>query len=146
MLKPATWGVLLLSGMALTSAYAADAEAQAASHFQTGLAYERLGRLSEAYTQLQLAAVLGPNDARVASALGIVACRVGRVDEAQRALERAITLEPNSIASYYELALIYEKKNLKDRALDAWQRFAQLNNDAPLRITAQKHIQFLQAH
>ena len=117
---------------------------QAATHFQSGLAYERLGRLEEAYTHLQLACVLDANDAKMSLALGIVALRLGRDDVALRALERSITLDANSAASYYQLALLYEKQNAVDRAIDSWHRFLDLNPDEMLKLEARKHIRFLE--
>jgi tetratricopeptide (TPR) repeat protein len=121
------------------------ADGPAAQHFQTGLAYERLGRFDEAYAELQLAFALDPDDAPTAVALGVVACRLGRIEVAQRALERSIAVDSNSIASYYQLALIYEKNGTVDRALDAWHRFLSLNQDETLKIIAKKHIQNLEA-
>ncbi len=120
--------------------YAEDLGAQ---HFQTGLAYERLGRYDEAYTELQLAFALNQDDVQMAVALGVVACRLGRIDVAQRALERSIAVDSNSVASYYHLALIYEKQGITDRALDAWHRFSSLTQDERLKGVAQKHIQVL---
>jgi tetratricopeptide (TPR) repeat protein len=117
----------------------------AADHYQTGLAYERLGRYSEAYTELQLAANLNPEDAMVATALGIVATRLGNYDEALRALEHSITLEAASCASYFELAFLYEKKNMPERAVESWNRFLALSQDEPLKRIARKHIVYLQA-
>jgi tetratricopeptide (TPR) repeat protein len=121
------------------------ADGPAAQHFQTGLAYERLGRFDEAYTELQLSFALDPDDAQNAVALGVVACRLGRIEVAQRALERSIAIDSNSIASYYQLALIYEKNGTVDRALDAWHRFLSLNQDETLKMIAKKHIQNLEA-
>ncbi len=118
----------------------------AANHYQAGLAYERLGRLQEAYTQLQLACVLDANDPRIALALGIVALRLTREDVAQRNLERSITLDANSAASYYLLALLYEKHKASDRALDSWNRFLELNPDEQLKLEARKHIHFLESN
>jgi tetratricopeptide (TPR) repeat protein len=118
--------------------------APAAQHFQTGLAYERLGRYDEAYTQLQLASNLDSQNAQVAVALGIVASRLGRYDQAQRALEHSVALNANSCASYYQLALIYEKKALYDRALESWHRFLGLTQDEALKALARKHIAYLQ--
>jgi len=97
----------------------AYAESASTQHFQTGLAYERLGRYDEAYTELQLSFALDPDDVPNAVALGVVACRLGRTGVAQRALERSVTVDSNAIASYYHLALIYEKNGTVDRALDA---------------------------
>ena len=121
------------------------ADGPATQHFQTGLAYERLGRYDEAYTELQLAFALNPNDAQMALALGIVACRLGRLEAAQRALERSISVDSSSIASYYHLALLYEKNGTTDRALDAWHRFLSLSQDETLKSIAKKHIQYLEA-
>ena len=54
------------------------AEAPGDQHFQAGLAYERLGRYDDAYTELQLAFALDQDNAELALALGIVASRLGR--------------------------------------------------------------------
>ena|SRR5437879_2048717 len=121
------------------------ADGPAVQHFQTGLAYERLGRYDEAYTELQLAFALDQDDVPKAVALGVVACRLGRLEVAQRALERSISIDSNSIASYYHLALIYEKNGVTDRAVDAWHRFLSLSQDDILRMMAKKHIQYLES-
>jgi tetratricopeptide (TPR) repeat protein len=118
----------------------------AVNHYQSGLAYERLGRLEDAYTELQLACVLDTNDATKSLALGLVAVRLGRYDVAQRALEHSITIDANSIASYFVLALLYEKQSVWDRALDCWNRFLPLNQDDELKLIAQKHVQYLEIH
>ena len=134
---------LLLFLLLPLRAFADDPVAQ---HFQTGLAYERLGRYDEAYTELQLAFALDQNNTELAAALGIVACRLGRMDVALRALERSISLNSNSVASYFELGLLYEKQGKADRALDAWRRFLSLSQDNVLKTVAQKHIQYLELH
>jgi tetratricopeptide (TPR) repeat protein len=126
-------------------ASAADAADAATTHYQQGLAYERLGRLEEAYTELQLACTLQTDDARMSLALGIVALRLRRDDVAQRNLEHSIALDAGSIASYYELAYLYEKQHLADRAIDSWHRFLELNQDEVLRGEARKHIKWLEA-
>src|SRR5438132_780021 len=122
--KQILWIALLIAHCAALSF--ADPNQTAASRYQSGLAYERLGRLEEAYTELQLACALDPGDARMALALGVVALRLTRDEVAQRALEQSITLDANSTASYYELAYLYEKQQTDDRAIDSWNRFLQL--------------------
>jgi len=130
----------------MISAAAAQAEMISGDHFQTGMAYERLGRYQEAYTELQVASNLNPGDARIATALGIVAARLGNYDEALRALEHSIALDADSCASYFELGLVYERKKLPERALESWNRFLALNHDDSLKAMARKHIAALQAH
>ena len=137
--------ILFLAHCSLLVAHGASATGPVDQHFQTGLAYERLGRYDEAYTELQLAFALDQNNTELALALGIVACRLGRLEAAQRALERSLSLDSNSVASYYQLALLYEKKGIVDRAQDAWQRFLSLSQDESLKAVAQKHIQYLEA-
>jgi tetratricopeptide (TPR) repeat protein len=122
------------------------ADGPATQHYQTGLAYERLGRYDEAYTELQLAFALNPDDGPTALALGVVASRLGRLDLARRALERSISVDSGSIASYFLLGLLYEKNGTTDRALDAWHRFVSLSQDEALKLIAKKHIQYLEAH
>ncbi|HVO33212.1 MAG TPA: hypothetical protein VMU17_04795 [Elusimicrobiota bacterium] len=124
----------------------ADALTEANRHYRTGLAYERLGRLDQAYTELQLAANLNPSNAAMALAVGTVASHLGRWDEAQRALEHSIALDAASCASYYELALVYESKNMDDRSLENWHRFTLLALDDTLKAVARKHIAHLETH
>ena len=123
--------------------FSADPSATSVTHFQSGLAYERLGRYDDSYTELQLATNLDQENPQMALALGVVANRLGRYDEALRALEHSIALDANSTASYFELALLYEKKGLSDRALESWHRFVQLSQDEPLKVMAKKHIEYL---
>jgi tetratricopeptide (TPR) repeat protein len=134
-----------LAGLASLSLFAASPIEQGQQRFQQGLAYERLGRLTDAYTELQLANTLDPASAPVAVALGIVASRLERYEAAQRALEQSITLDANSAVSYYQLALIYEHLDQKDRAVDAWHRFAGLTQEESFKQMAQKHIRHLEA-
>ena len=136
------FGVWLL--LCCPSGWGASPEETAETHYQTGLAYERLGRTEEAYTELQLACALDDNDGAFATALGVVACRLGRFAEAQRALEHSIVLDAGSIASYYHLALLYEKQGQWDRAMDSWHRFTQLNQNEELKLIARRHIENLQ--
>ena len=121
------------------------AEGPADQHFEAGLAYERLGRYEEAYTELQLGFALDQDRADLALALGLIAGRLGRLDVAQRALERSIAVDADSVASYYQLGLLYEKKGAGDRALDAWHRFVSLSPDETLKAIAQKHLQYLES-
>ena len=122
----------------------ADPSDIALNHFQSGLAYERLGRYDDAYTELQLAANLEQDNPQMALAVGIVANREGRYDEALRSLEHSIAIDANSTAAYFELALLYEKKGLTDRSLECWHRFARLTQDEPLKSVAKKHIEYLE--
>ena len=134
--------------LAVAPAFAADPaplSTPAQQHFLQGMAYERLGRLPEAYSELQIASTLEAGNAQMALALGDVACRLGRIDPARRALEQSITLDAASVASYFMLAMIYESKGITDRALDSWHRFAGLTQDELLKQLAQKHIRRLEA-
>ena len=139
--------ILFVASLATLGGVTAGAEEpisdQASQHFLQGLAYERLGRLQPAYSELQIAATLAPLDAQVALAMGTVAARLGRIDAAQRALELSISIDAASVGSYFQLAMIYESKRLNDRALDAWHRFAGLTQDDLLKQLAQKHIRRL---
>jgi tetratricopeptide (TPR) repeat protein len=143
--KPRPYIFLFVLFAICRPSFAADPAAEASQHFQQGLAYERLGRIDDAYTELQLASNLDSSSAAIALALGLVASRTGNIEVAQRALEQSISIEANSVASYHLLALIYEKEGQTDRALDAWHRFAQLNQDEMLREQAKKHIQYLES-
>jgi len=122
------------------------AEGPGDQHYQAGLAYERLGRYDESYTELQLGFAVDQDNAGLALALGVVASRLGRIEVAQRALERSIAIDSDSVASYYQVALLYEKKGANDRAADAWHRFLSLSPDETLKSVAERHIQYLESH
>jgi Flp pilus assembly protein TadD len=126
-------------------AYADEASQTAHKHYLSGLAYERLGRLEEAYTQLQLACALESKDARMALALGVVSLRLGNDEVAQRSLEQSVAIDANSTASYYQLAFLYEKLKATDRAIDSWNRFLELTRDDVLKLEARKHLQYLES-
>jgi tetratricopeptide (TPR) repeat protein len=135
-------GLLLM----LLVAMPAIADSPGDQHYQAGLAYERLGRYDEAYTELQLAFAVNQDNADLALALGMVASRLGRLEVAGRALERSIAIDSDSEASYYQLALLYEKAGASTRASDAWHRFLSLGPDAALKSLAERHIQYLESH
>jgi tetratricopeptide (TPR) repeat protein len=134
-----------LTACLLTPVFAEESAQTADQHFNTGLAYERLGRLDEAYTELQLASALDAQDVAKALALGVVAFRLSRYDIAKRALEQSVILDGNSIASYYELALIYEMQPAKDPAIEAWHRFLEFNVDSSLKAGISQRLQILEA-
>ena len=85
----------------------------------------------------------GPKDPEVYIRLGFAYARLEQADDAQRAFESAVNLDPKKAVAHYMLGLIYEKKDLRDKALAAWKTCLENTQDPRMRETAVKHIHHL---
>jgi len=88
---------------------AAVKRAQAAERARRGLALNREGRLAEAVAELEAAAGLDPDSARIRSDLGFVYLYAGRVEDALREQRAALAREPGLAQARYGLGLALEK-------------------------------------
>lgn len=58
---------------------------------------------------------------------------------------KAISIEPQNPNLYYTLALIYEKKNDKEKAIESWKNVLKFSKNKKLSDIALKHIEVLQS-
>jgi len=84
--------------------------AQAAESAQRGLALNRAGKLVEAVSELEAAATLDPDSARIRSDLGFVYLYAGRVEDAIRSQRAALDRDPRLAQAHYGLGLALEKR------------------------------------
>ena len=99
--------------------------------------------LTTTAAKLELALITQPNNVEFHIKLGFTYTRLGKADDAQRAFENAVRLDPKKAIAHYMLGLIYEKKNLKDKAIAAWRACLDTAVDPHLRETAIKHLNTL---
>ena len=84
---------------------AAVKRAQAIERARTGLGLNRAGRLPEAAAELEAAASLDPDNARIASDLGFIYLYAGRAEDAVRQQRAALVRDPRLAQAHYGLGL-----------------------------------------
>lgn len=106
---------------------------------------EKIAKLTKAAETLEAKIKAHPENAELNIKLGFTYTRLQKVEDAQRAFENAARLDPKREISFYMLGLIYEKKGLKDKAVEAWK--ACLANsgadDEHMRDMSIKHLHHL---
>ncbi|MBI4248419.1 MAG: tetratricopeptide repeat protein [Elusimicrobia bacterium] len=75
---------------------------------------------------------------------GLLNRSLGQTDQAEQAFTRLLEISPKDVGAHFMLALIYEKKKLREKAIDAWSQCLTLSGSPKLQIIANKHIQQLQ--
>lgn len=97
-------------------------------------------------TKTAIEAELGkdPENSELWVHLGHAWLQLKNVEEARRAFEKALALNPKNLRTQFMLALIYEKKELTEKAAAAWK--ACLDSPDPyVREVAQKHLHHLES-
>lgn len=102
---------------ALKATLEADPKHQAAA-LRLGILYEQQGKLDEALASYERARNINPKspdgvgaEVSIHSVKGNLATRAGQLDEAVAEFEQAIEIQPKNTANYYNLGLVYTKKN-----------------------------------
>ncbi len=110
-----------------------DAQQQARTFFQEGLAHFQAGRLAQAERSFDAALSLAPGRPSVLTNLGVVRLQLGRPDEAAALLQEALAQEPGNLealghggAALAECGRLQEAVALFDRAIAIDPHRAQL--------------------
>jgi Tfp pilus assembly protein PilF len=75
--------------------------------------------------------------------LAFIEQKQGDFDAAQADFEKVIALNPGETSAHYMLALLYEKKGEKRRAMESWQACMDRSADPNMRSVAEKHLKEL---
>jgi len=102
----------------------------AAGQFALGVAYQYLGRYTEAAERYQLAKALSPHDFRPAYNRGTVLIVMGRLKEAEREYSVAIDREPKHPSAYYHRAIARHRLGQYDDAAADATRALELGEPA----------------
>lgn len=62
---------------------------------------------------------------------------------AEENLNKAISLEPRAVPAYYMLAMLYEKQQEWDKAVQKWENIIKYTRNEELKKLAEKHLQQL---
>ena len=95
-----------------------------------GLAYDDLGRSTEAMEDYTQAIRIKPDYAEAHTNLGIVYSKLGRYQDAIAAYEQAIRIKPDCTDAYYNLGVAYDDKlGLHQKAIDAYKQAIRIKPD-----------------
>jgi Flp pilus assembly protein TadD len=97
-----------------------------------GRAHGGAGNLERAIAQLEMAHQLSPSDPEVSILLGELEQQRENVDDAYVAFRRATRLAPDDIRGWSGLALTAEALGFEQEAVDAYERWAELEREQGL--------------
>ncbi|HCQ38716.1 MAG TPA: hypothetical protein DIV39_06140 [Verrucomicrobiales bacterium] len=106
------------------------------AHFMLGVCHYRLSNLDNSKQSLERAVDLDNKNAKAHVFLGNVAGREERDDDAEAHFRTAIEIDPTLSDPYYNLAVIYLRKGLKNEALELYQEALKRGADPNLEFEA----------
>ena len=102
------------------------------THFDLGVALDRLGRLPEAISEYQRALERNPNHKDALNYLGVSFVRQGRLDQAARQFERLVATDPDNADAHTNLGAVFLTQGAHDLADREFRAALQLNPDHAL--------------
>ena len=118
-------------------------QAQAAGIGQEAGKHQSVEELIKDAAALEAAITQNPGNIELHLRLGFAYSRLEKADDAQRAFESVVRLDSKRAIAHYMLGLIYEKKGLRERAIDSWKACLDNAAEQHLRETALKHLHHL---
>src|SRR4051812_41134370 len=103
---------------------------EAGAHQDLGLAYYRAGRMDEGLIELQMARLLGREDAEMLTAIGHIHLAAGRLDEAERTARQAVALDPDLPQARYILGTTLQRTGRSEEAAQHLNALRQLQTTA----------------
>lgn len=105
------------------------------------LMYQQTGKLPAAIEELRAASRDAPDDASIWFSLGNAYLKSGRFRDAELALEKCVSLEPTREQALFNLAVLYEKRGERAKAVASFRKFLETGvPDERRRSLAEKRI------
>ena len=99
------------------------------AQFMIAVCFDRLGEIDQAIAKLEESKKMNPQDVGILFQLGVFYYKAEKYDQARAELEQAVKLTENYSNARYFLGLTYDKLGDKKRALEQFQKVADLNPD-----------------
>jgi len=99
------------------------------AQFMIAVCLDRLGEIDQAIAKLEESKKMNPQDPGITFQLGVFYYKAEKFDLAQTELEQTVKLTENYSNARYFLGLVYDKKNDKAKALEQFEKVAELNPD-----------------
>lgn len=105
----------------------------------------RIGELTRVSSVLEFASQSDPENAEMTVLLGLIYYRLGEADDAQRMFEKTISINPEDASAHFMLAILYEKKKERRKAILAWNRVLETCPYPSMHAIARKHLTVLES-
>jgi len=108
--------------------------------YQQGLVYYKQKKYEEAESHLREAASLDPFSANTHYALANVLLARNQVYDAIRAYEQTVELKPDLFVPLRNLAILYQKKGFRNKAVEMWERALRCSPDEETRKQVREQL------
>ncbi len=108
-----------------------------------GILYVQLDDLNKAAFYYQKAINLEKNSTEPHSGLAFVYSEQGKFKEALAELDLLLKINPNFAMGYFQLGSVYKRLGWKKEAIDAYQRYAEMQPNTPKALEAKQSIEKL---
>ncbi|HYO96318.1 MAG TPA: response regulator, partial [Polyangiaceae bacterium] len=117
-----------------------DLPAEAERALQSGIAAYRAASIDEAIEHLKRGVAIDPLAFRLHFHLGLLLGKKGEVFEAIASLDTAVEINGRHFPALKNLAILYQKAGLRNRAVEMWERALHVAADEPTRQTVRQHL------
>jgi tetratricopeptide (TPR) repeat protein len=108
--------------------------------FNLAVTYQRLGLHKNAVTVLRDLTVRVRGNTEYLFALGNSLFHIGKTEDAEKSFQEVLDTNPTHLKSIYSLAIIYEKRGEKEKAIEMWQRYLKLDPSSDWADKARSHL------
>ncbi|MBI5049028.1 MAG: tetratricopeptide repeat protein [Deltaproteobacteria bacterium] len=96
-------------------------------HMHLGNAYGQIGLMTEAISELQIAANLGPSNTESMIMLASLLAKRGETDRVIIIANKVLSIENENAEAYLLLGISYEKKGMREEAIKSYKKALELN-------------------
>lgn len=129
-----------LSERARSAEEGRDLPAEAERALQAGIAAYRADSIDEAIEHLKRGVAIDPLAFRLHFHLGLLLGKKGEVFEAIASLDAAVEINGRHFPALKNLAILYQKAGLRNRAVEMWERALHVAADEPTRHAVRHHL------
>ena len=108
--------------------------------FNLAVTYQRLGLHKNAVAVLRDLSIRVKGKTEYLFALGNSLFHIGKIEDAEKSFQGVLDSDPAHLKSIYSLAIIYEKRDKKEKALKMWQRYLKLDPSSDWADKARSHL------
>jgi tetratricopeptide (TPR) repeat protein len=112
--------------LGLVALWVAGCASPSERHIKRARRYLNLGNLGRAEREFRRAIIKDPSNAQAYFGLGYVFFRQDRLDEALDLYRRGMAIDPNDPDSHYYMGLIYNEKNMPEKAREEFKLYNKL--------------------
>ena len=117
-----------------------EMSAEAEQQLHAGVAAYQAGRIDEAVVHLKRGIAVDPLAFRLHFQLGLIFGKKGQLYDAIGELERAVEINSRHFPAVRNLAILYQKAGLRNKATEMWERALNVAPDDVTRQSIRQHL------